>query len=130
LTEADEPHAIETLCDLLDEFLAEMRWNGARERLFHEYWVWQQSQSWYDADLVRYSMSPAPDGLTVDEVAELLGITRNDVFDLIASWKLKPRREGSEVRLRTSEVEKYKTKTPEDRAAHRVDMFIDFGDDE
>ena len=106
LSEEDEAKAIDFLFDLLDEFLAEIRGPHALRRLFHEYILWSQTQPGYIADLIRFNSSPPDAVLTVDEAAQALGITRRDVFDLIAEDKLTALRSGATVFLGKSDVEK------------------------
>lgn len=100
----EEQMVLDATFELLDEFLAEMRSPHRRERLHHEFVLWQQSQSHYNPNLIRFSRSPAPDVLTVDEAAALLGVKRSAVFDLLAEGRLSDGRLGAEVFITTKSV--------------------------
>jgi hypothetical protein len=58
---------------LLDEFLAETADPRARIRIYHEYFLRLQQQSWYDTDLERFHASPTPPNVPLDEAATRLG---------------------------------------------------------
>jgi excisionase family DNA binding protein len=101
---ADEGVAVAALFDLLDEFLAEVRGTHERRRLFHEYVVWAIQQPGYSADLIRFNSSPPSEQIDVDTAAALLGMTRAEVFDLIAGGELHAARMGASVFLRAKAV--------------------------
>jgi hypothetical protein len=88
--------AVDGLLDLLDEFLAEVEVLGIGP-ILREHQTWLQRQEWYDADLERFHVSPAPPTLTVDDAAARLKVERSAVFDLIARREVAAGRIGADV---------------------------------
>ncbi len=93
----DDQAAVNGLFDLLDEFLAETGSAFGATRIYHEYFLWLQQQSWYKPELERFQSYPAPPVVVLDEAAERLGVDRSAMFDLIAGRKLRPSRIGAEL---------------------------------
>jgi excisionase family DNA binding protein len=101
-----EEHAddakVDRLLDLLEEFLAVDGGLHGRRRLFHE-WLALRTP---DADLLRFSQSPAPATVSVDDAARLLAVDRREVFRLIHEQRLgKVGRVGSDVRIQQEAVQ-------------------------
>lgn len=53
--------------------------------------------------------SPHRDALSIPHVAELLDVSRTNVYDLIARGELTATRVGGRLRVRAAEVERYLT---------------------
>ncbi|GAA2777684.1 hypothetical protein GCM10010452_00960 [Crossiella cryophila] len=96
---------VDCLFDLLDEFLAEASNPHRRTRIHHEYVQWLQRQSWYNQDLARFSSSPPPEMLDVDQACAMSGVDRPTLFDLVAAGQLQLSRAGAEVLFYRREVE-------------------------
>jgi hypothetical protein len=107
---SDNAQAVNTLFDLLDEFLASMQRWGEPQLLLHEYLVWQQSKPGYEswANLQRYGISPPPERrLTIEATAEILGLSRIEVLDLVDAGQLRCGREGPDLVFDGRAVEAY-----------------------
>lgn len=103
LNPGDDRSAVDKLLELLDEFLAEVEGSGSRDRIMKEHLLWK---------LDRYSRGVAlhrPPGKIVpgSTAAEMLGISRRDVFDLIAQCRLSAYRVGADVMLRSKQVSEF-----------------------
>jgi hypothetical protein len=94
--------AVEGLFRLLDEFLAEFPEGTSRQRIHHEYFLWKQRFSFFDLDLERFRSAPPPEMISVDDAAAVLGVTRADLFDLIASRTLTVFRAGATLLVSSS----------------------------
>ncbi|GLZ29396.1 hypothetical protein Lesp02_15860 [Lentzea sp. NBRC 105346] len=101
----DEDARVALLFDLLDEFLAEVQ-SAGRLAIYREYFAWLRAQPWHDVDLERFHGSPPLDLINVDDTAGLLGISRFEVFDLVARGELRPLRSGAEIFFRRGEVQR------------------------
>lgn len=103
----DEEIAISTMFDLLDEFLAEIRGPRELHRLFHEFVLWETEQPGYDVnrDLVRFGQSPPFETVSVNDAVAILGLTRPEIFDMIARGDLHHARVGADVLVRAAEVQ-------------------------
>jgi hypothetical protein len=49
--------AVDTIFDVLDEFLAEFPVERSRKSLYREYCLWKQQLNWFDLDLERFRAS-------------------------------------------------------------------------
>jgi hypothetical protein len=116
--EADNAQAVSTLFDLLDEFLASMQRWGEPQLLLYEYFAWQQSKPGYEswANLRRYGVSPPPErALRIEETAEILGLSRIEVLDLVDAGQLRCGREGPDLVFDEKTVDAYKERTTRHR---------------
>lgn len=64
-----------------------------------------------DPALLRYSTSPAPDTVSVEDAEGLLGIGRRDVFALIRDAQLKAGLEGDEIRIVRQQLHQMNTES-------------------
>lgn len=100
----DDRAAVDGILRLLDEFLAEFPEERSRSRLHHEYILWKQKLSFFDLDLERFSRSSRPDMIGVDDAADILGVARAAVFDLVAAGQLRLFPSGAELPLHRARV--------------------------
>lgn len=108
-TPDDDRAAVDGILEILDEFLAEFPEGRSRKRLYHEYYLWKQHLSFFDLDLERFRRSPRPDMITVDAAATVLGISRIELFDLVADGKLEVFRSGAELLVNPNRMPELQT---------------------
>ena len=114
----DDQAAVDGLFDLLDEFLAETGAAFGPARIYHEYFLWLQQQSWYKPELERFRVYPMPSVVVLEEAADRLGVDRSVMFDLIADRKLRPSRIGAELFF-------FESQLAEVAAQHAADPGVD-----
>lgn len=94
------------LFELLREFVCLDGGMHGRRRIFQEWVLMIQATRNYDPALIRYSQSPAPLAISVDEAAELLGTDRTGILSLAKDHKIRHGRVGGQVLIVADAVNK------------------------
>ena len=103
-----EEAKIAWLLDLIDEFLTIDAGETLKtRRLFYEWVMMAQTESSHDADLLRYSRSPAPEIVSLNVVAGRLGVDQATVLALVRERALSASRHGADVLITAESLNSY-----------------------